>query len=161
MLMSELIEEHDAETGRLVKTLARALTKTGPVLHEGYCYSGRVKGHKHVLKKDIKRTRGAKISAKVEVPWGLLPELLVGGLDRPLDAILIGRFKGYAQALESGAATSERTEDLETLVDNLESLADDLRLLMRSRLMKEEAERLMDQGRRSGMLNDDAILGGQ
>ena len=145
--MSELIERHEASgaAGRYFKTLARALMKTGPVFHRGRSWTGRVQYGRHILEKTIKLRRGARDSAGVEVPWGMLPEPDGDGEDRPIDSILIERLKGYVAALESGGTTSENPEDMEALVDNLEDLADEIRQWGMSRILRRQVELLKDR----------------
>jgi predicted class III extradiol MEMO1 family dioxygenase len=159
MLMSELIEQHEADPDHLTKTLARCLKKTGPVMHAGYCWSGHLTSHRYTVKKDVKRPRLAKNSAKVEVPWGLRSELLVGDLD--LKATLIDRFRGYIHGLESGTITSGKLEDVETLGDNLVILADDLRHWVRSERTDKEMKRIMDLAVRSGYRRGNDTIPGE
>ena len=147
MLMSELIEHHQSDrvAGGYLKTLARALMKTGPVMHEGYTWTGRLRYGRHSVEKALKFRKGVRDSAGVEVPWGMLPELAEGGEDRPIDSILIERLKGYVAALESGGATSENPEDMEALVGNLEDLADEIRQWGMSRVLRRQVELMKDR----------------
>jgi hypothetical protein len=131
MLMSNLIERYEAAGvgGPYSNPLARALVKTGPLIHRDWCYSAKVRyGRRQLVASRVRHPRGARDAASVEVPWGTLPGFPGMGVGSGVvDSAMIGHFKGFAQSLESGKATVGNPGDAESLASDLESLADELR----------------------------------
>jgi hypothetical protein len=144
MQMSDLIELYNSDRvgARYTKTLARALAKTGPLFHGAYCWSGKMRYGQAQVTKALKFPKAARQSSSVEVPWGIFPELSAGSATVSMNTILIDRFRSYLQALESGIVTSENSEDMESLVDHLENLADDIRHWGLSKIFRQRVEQI-------------------
>jgi hypothetical protein len=120
VLMSELVERHQDLGGEGGHLLLEALLKTGPIIHRGlYTYSATAGRRGTTLTKAIRKSaRGARDSTTVGVP--------TGGY-RSKSQCLIDRFEGYARMLKSGIATAESRDDMESLANNLDDLAGEIR----------------------------------
>lgn len=93
MRMTELINLQTANLGKDNLHLVEALVKTGPVMHDGYTYSGIINGSRHELRKSTQPAAGARPATAVDVPEGSYP-----GVDADQDAL-----RGRAVALKASA----------------------------------------------------------
>jgi hypothetical protein len=147
MFMSELIERYEAEKkgGLYWNPLARALVKTGPLIHRNWYYSAKKRYGRYELTASLlKRPRKAGDAVAVEVPWGMLPGVPGAGHDTDaVNSALIDRLRSFSHDLESGVVTAGNPEDAESLADNLEALADEIRHWTFSNDLMSKAEQFM------------------